>query len=85
MELARLLVEIRRQARVLPAPGINPLEAIYTSAVLGCLMPLKEERWNGWRSPLPQGSGGEIGENEVWALPQEALGLLDALIERTIR
>jgi hypothetical protein len=29
MELARLLVEIRRRARVLPTPDVDPLRAIY--------------------------------------------------------
>ena len=28
MKLAALLVDIRRRARVLPAPGVDPLQAI---------------------------------------------------------
>ena len=33
---------------------------------------------------ITQGAEADIDEREVWKLPREALGLLDALIERTI-
>ena len=82
MKLAALLVEIRRRSRSLPEPQIDPLQAI-------C------QRWRAAPATLEnrtlmriaraiEEGRGDFDDADTWALGQEALGLLDALIERRI-
>jgi len=56
-----------------------------TSAARDCLAPGSERQTlERLALAITQGSEKEIDEREVWKLPREALGLLDALIERRI-
>ena len=82
MKRAALLVEIRRRARVLPASDVDPLQAIHqrfaadpetleNRTLMRITRAIEERR-------------GDFDEADVWALGQEALGLLDALIERRL-
>jgi hypothetical protein len=82
MQLAQLLVEIRRRARVLPAYDVDPMEEIGRRL---SEPPTAEQRTLlKFALAIRHNAGGEFNENEIWALGPEALGLLDALIERTI-
>ena len=82
MQLAILLREIRRRSRSLPEPQIDPLRVI-------C------QRWRANPATLEnrtlmriaraiEEGRGDFHDADVWALGQEALGLLDALIERRL-
>ena len=82
MELASLLKEIRRRSLTLPPPQIDPLQVI-------C------QRWRDNPETLEnrtlmrivrviEQKRGDFDDADIWALGQEALGLLDALIERRI-
>jgi hypothetical protein len=75
MALAHLVVEIRRRERVLPAPNVDPLRAIYQHCAA---MPDGAEIRTLERLALgiTQGSVGAIDENEVWKLGPVVLGLL---------
>jgi hypothetical protein len=82
VKLAALLVEIRRRFRTLPASDVDPLQAIHlrctadpetleNRTLLKITRAIEERR-------------GNFDDTDIWALGQEALGLLDALIERRI-
>jgi len=79
MKLAAL-VEIRRRSRTLPQPHVDPLQAIYQRCQAA---PETLENKTLIRIALAiEEESAEFDEREVLALPQEALRLLDALIER---
>jgi hypothetical protein len=81
IKLTTLLVEIRRRARVRPARDVDPLQEIMRRIgkaprtpenramlkIAAAAISRREENFN---------------ENEIWSLSQEALGLLNALIEQ---
>ena len=81
IKLTTLLVEIRRRARVLPARDVDPLQEIMLRIgkapstpenrtllkIAAAAISRREEYFN---------------ENDIWSLGQEALGLLNALIEQ---
>ena len=82
MELASLLREIRRKTRTHPGPEIDPLQAICqrcrddpesleNKTLMRVARAIQEKR-------------SDFDDADIWALSQEALGLLDALIERRI-
>jgi hypothetical protein len=82
VKLATLLVEIRRRSRSLPEPQIDPLqvicqrwranpETLENKALMRIARAIEEKR-------------GDFDDADIWALGQEALGLLDALIERRL-
>jgi hypothetical protein len=82
MQLTTLLREIRRRSRALPEPQIDPLQVI-------C------QRWRANPETLEnktlmriaraiEEGRGDFDDADIWALSQEALGLLDALIGRKI-
>ena len=82
MELASLLREIRRKTRTLPEPQIDPLQAIWqrwrdnpesleNKTLMRVARAIEEKR-------------SDFDDADIWALSQEALGLLDALIERRV-
>ena len=78
MKLVDLLVEIRRRARVLPLPHVDPWQAIR----LRCAAQpdtLENQTLIRITNAIRDGAG-EFDEADIWALGQEALGLLDALI-----
>ena len=82
MELTALLVEIRRRDRVLPEPDVDPIEEIMRRVAAN---PHTTENRTLVRIAGAIGMRQEIfRENDIWSLGPEALGLLDALIERTI-
>ena len=69
-------------SRTLPAPHIDPLQAIYqrcqaapetleNKTLMRIARAIEERR-------------GDFDDADIWALGQEALGLLDALIERRL-
>lgn len=81
-DLARLHAEIRRRRQAAAAPVAEPVAAIMlhvsgspNSPASRCLLKLATQvmRWSD-----------TLDESEVWSLDEEALGLLDALIERAI-
>jgi hypothetical protein len=84
VKLAALLVEIRRLMPPLPPAHVDPLRAIYQRCE--ALPRTSSERQTLERLALTitQGSESDFDEREVWKLPREALGLLDALIERRL-
>jgi hypothetical protein len=83
IKLTALLVEIRRRARVLPPPEVDPLQEIMRR--IGRAPGAPENRTL-LRIAAAVSRGEEyFNENEIWSLSQETLGLLDALIERTIK
>jgi len=82
MKLAALLVEIRRRARTLPPPHVDPLQAIHQRCQSN---PETLENKTLMRiARAIEGGRGDFDDADVWALEQEALGLLDALIEPRI-
>ena len=82
MKLAFLLVEIRRRQRTLPPPGVEPLQAIHQRCAVN--PETLEDRTLMRITRAIQERRGDFDDADVWALAQEALGLLDALIERSI-
>ena len=82
VKLAQLIVEIQRRARIIPPQGIDPLAAIKQHCAL---LPnsLESQMLVRIIRAIAEGEG-EFHENEIWALGPKALGLIDALIERTI-
>ena len=82
MKLAALLVEIRRRSRTLPAPDVDPLQAIYQRCQAA---PETLENKTLMRiARAIEETRGDFDDADIWALGQEALGLLDALIERRL-
>jgi len=80
MKLAALLGEVRDRARVLPPPGIDPWQAIR----LRCAAQpdtLENQMLMRVMRAVREGSG-DFDDAAIWALGQEALGLLDALMAR---
>jgi len=82
MQLANLLKEIRRRTRSLPEPQTDPLqmirqrchanpETLENKTLMRIARAIEERR-------------GDFDDADVWALGQEALGLLHALIERRL-
>ena len=82
MKLASLLVETRRRSRTLPAPHVDPLQAIYPRCQVNPET-LENKTLMRIARAIEEGRG-DFVDADVWALGQEALGLLDALIERKI-
>jgi len=82
VDLAQLTVEIRRRSRVRPPPGVDPLQEIMRRISEAGHLP--ENRTLLRVAAAIGRRQGNFDENEVWTLSQESLGLLDALIERTI-
>ena len=82
MELACLLAEIRRRARVLPPRSVNPLTVIRQRCA-EAPDSLENQRLAKVAATIVTWDG-DFDENEVAMLGAEALGLLDALIERMI-
>lgn len=83
MELAQMLVEIRRRACVRPSPDVDPLREIQRRCADA---PDTSENRTLARITTAIGyRSGSFGELEIWSLGPEALGLLEALIERTIQ
>lgn len=78
-----MLVEIRRRARVLPAVTIDPLQEITRRCAEAPDTP--ENRTLAKVAMAIGNRNGRFNEREIWSLGPEALGLLDTLIERTIR
>lgn len=83
MELALLLVEIRRRARVLLPLNVDPLQEIMRRFAQAPDTP--ENRTLVKIATAIGNRSGGFNDQEIWSLGPEALGLLDALIERTIR
>jgi hypothetical protein len=83
MRLAALLVEIRRRARTLPAPHVEPLQAIHERC--RAAPETLENRTLMRIARAIQETRGNFDNADIWALGQEALWLLDALVERRIR
>ena len=82
MKLATLRLEIRRRSLTLPPQHVDPLRAIYqrchaapetleNRTLMRIARAIEERR-------------GDFDDADIWALRLEALGLLDALIERRI-
>ena len=84
MKLAALLVEIRRLMPPLPPAHVDPLRAIYQRCEGLPRGSSERQTLERLALTITQGSEADIDEREVWKLPPEALGLLDALIERRI-
>jgi hypothetical protein len=84
MDLTALLVEIRRRARVLPPPNVDPLRAIYQHCAAMPSDSAERKTLQQLTLGIIQGSVGAIDENEVWKLGPVVLGLLDAFIERRL-
>ena len=82
MDLAALLVEIRRRARVLPSPRVDPLQEILNR--IGKAPHTPENRTLLRVAAAISSQKGDFGENEIWTLGNEALALLDALVARRI-
>jgi hypothetical protein len=72
VKLAALLVEIRRRARVLPAPGVDPLQAIH----LRCAADPEtlENRTLMRITRATEERRGDFDDADIWALGQETLG-----------
>jgi hypothetical protein len=83
MDLAALLLEIRRRARVLPSPRGDPLQEILNR--IGKAPQTTENRTLLRVAVAISSQKGDFGENEIWALGNETLALLDALIAQRIR
>jgi len=82
MKPAALLVEIRRRSRALPPPHVDPLQAIYRRCRV-TPETLENKTLMRIARAIEEGRG-DFDDADIWALGQEALGLLDALIERRI-
>jgi len=82
MKLAALLVEIRRRARTLPAPHIDPLQAIHERC--RAAPETLENRTLLRIARAIEQTRGDFDDVDIWALGQEALGPLDAMVERRI-
>jgi hypothetical protein len=83
MGLAQILVEIRRRARVLPAFDVDPLQEISRRCAEAPHTP--DARTLAKITIAIGNRSGQFDDREIWLLGPEALGLLDALSERTIR
>ena len=84
LDLAALCIEIRRKARVPPAPHVDPLRAIYQHCAAMPPESVERRTLQQLALAITQGNVGTIDENEVWKLGPVVLGLLDALIEQRI-
>ena len=82
MKLASLLVEIRRRARTLPPPHVDPLQMIHQRCH-AAPETLENKTLMRIARAIEEGRG-DFDDADIWALGQEALGLLDALIERRL-
>ena len=83
IKLKTLFVEIRRRARVLPPPDVDPLQEIMLR--IGRAPSTPENRTLLKIAAAAIGRREEyFNENDIWSLSQETLGLVDALIERRI-
>jgi hypothetical protein len=81
IKLKTLFVEIRRRARVLPPPDVDPLQEIMLR--IGRAPSTPENRTLLKIAAAAIGRREEyFNENDIWSLSQETLGLLDALIAR---
>ena len=84
MKLAALLTEIRRLMPPLPPVRVHPLHAIYERCAALPWENSERQILERLALAITQGTEAQINEREVWMLPPEPLGLLDALIERRI-
>jgi hypothetical protein len=82
VKLNALVVEIRRRSRTLPAPEVDPIEEIMRRVPADPDTP--ESRSLVKIAGAIGMEAGELDEREIWNLSQEALELLDALVERRI-
>ena len=83
IKLTTLFIEIRRRARVLPPPDVDPLQEIMLR--IGRAPSTPENRTLLKIAAAAIGRREEyFNENDIWSLSQETLGLVDALIERRI-
>ncbi len=84
IKLTTLFIEIRRRARVLPPPDVDPLQEIMLR--IGRAPSTPENRTLLKIAAAAVSRREEFfSENEIWSLSQETLGLLDALMERTVK
>ena len=84
IKLTTLFIEIRRRARVLPPPDVDPLQEIMLR--IGRAPSTPENRMLLKIAAAAVSRREEFfNENEIWSLSQETLGLLDALMERTVK
>ena len=82
VNLAALLAEIRRRSRNVSPPHVDPWQAIR----LRCWAhpdTLENRTLMRIMRAIREGDG-EFDDAAIWTLGQEALGLLDALIERRV-
>jgi hypothetical protein len=82
VKLAALLAAIRRRSRTLPPPHVDPLQAIHERCH-AAPETLENKTLMRIARAIEEGRG-DFEDADIWALGQEALGLLDALIERRI-
>jgi hypothetical protein len=76
-------MEVRRRSRVLPASAVDPLGEIMRRCADAPETP--ENRILAKIAMAIGERSGNFNEREIWSLGPEALGLLDALVERIIR
>ena len=82
VDLARLLAEIKRRPRIMLSSGADPVAAIMRYVSRSPNSPANRRLVKIAAAVVRRRSN--FDENEVWSLGEESLGLLDALIERTI-
>jgi len=85
MDLTSLLLEIRRRTRVLPPSHVDPLRALHQHCAAMPATSAERKTLQQLTLGITHRNVRAIDENEVWKLGPVVLGLLDALIERTIR
>ena len=82
MKLDTLLIEIRRRTRTPPLPHVDPWRAIR----LRCAAQpetLENRTLSRIAEAIKRGRG-DFDDADIWALSQDALGLLDAVIQRRL-
>jgi len=80
MKLETLLVEIRRRSRSLPPPHVDPRQAIHERC-RAAPETLENKTLRRVARAIEERRG-DFDDADMWALGQESLGLLDAVIER---